>query len=429
MSDLYSILCILRCDVDSGKGTLSDIWHEYKLLFLFATIISSTATVWTYVKWKSGRPKVTITPILSIPGIVSAKSKKTGWLDDRTDFKALPERVDGSSIIEEKGDLLLPDVLPAPSRPRLKVKRVTGSKEDRKSRASAPKPREIQTLVFFYSLTGTTEKYARIFLEDLKTNSDNASSLILEPRIYDLSYIDFDDYFVAPPKAQDSAKDIQYFYLLLLPSYDIDTPMKTFLGHLRETYYDFRIDTAPLSNLAGYSVFGFGDKEGWATEAEGFCSQAIAVDKWMARLTAGQRAYPMGLCDVKSDTSRRLAEWKDGTTKALLDIAANGGLGEGIMGSGDAIESDEEDLADLDEAPKSDPRKSAKRKMDTPRSNIDDLEDLGSQAHSQQTRSSSTKVPTPLAIDFTFPAISPPPDAPKAMVPTSSTTYAALTKQ
>ena len=52
-----------------------------------------------------------------------------------------------------------------------------------------------------------------------------------------------------------------HFYYLLIPSYDIDTELSNFLTHLQETHNDFRIDTAPLSGLAGYSVFGFGDAQ------------------------------------------------------------------------------------------------------------------------------------------------------------------------
>ena len=69
-----------------------------------------------------------------------------------------------------------------------------------------------------------------------------------------------------PPKADAGVK---YFYIVLQPSYDIDTILDNFTEHLQETHNDFRIDTAPLSSLVGYTVFGFGDKEGWPTEEEG----------------------------------------------------------------------------------------------------------------------------------------------------------------
>jgi tRNA wybutosine-synthesizing protein 1 len=53
---------------------------------------------------------------------------------------------------------------------------------------------------------------------------------------------------------------------MCIPTYNIDTIINTFLDHLNETHHDFRIDTASLSSLAGYSVFGFGDREGWPAD-------------------------------------------------------------------------------------------------------------------------------------------------------------------
>jgi len=107
-----------------------------------------------------------------------------------------------------------------------------------------------QPLVFFSSLTGTTQKLATAFAENLKHLS-SAQAHILEPQLHDLSYVDLDDYFIAGPKAPNSlpSSEIRYFFCFLIPSYDIDTILNTFLAHLDETHNDFRIDTAPLSAL------------------------------------------------------------------------------------------------------------------------------------------------------------------------------------
>ena len=86
--------------------------------------------------------------------------------------------------------------------------------------------------------------------------------------------------------------------------------------------------------------------EGWPTEEEGFCSQSREVDKWMARLTGRKRAYPLGMADVKSEAEERLQDWRVGVQDALVEIAEGRGLGEGVPGSGDPIESDEEDVAE-----------------------------------------------------------------------------------
>ena len=151
--------------------------------------------------------------------------------------------------------------------------------------------------------------------------------------------------------------------MILIPTYNIDSIVDVFLEHLKETHNDFRVDTGPLSGLVGYSVFGFGDREGWPTEAEGFCGQAISVDKWMAKLTARKRAFPLGVGDVKRDAIRRITEWRLGTQEALEDIATGKGLGEGVPGSGNAVESDEDDIEDEEQ---------------NETTSLNDLEDIGS---------------------------------------------------
>lgn len=315
-------------------------------------------------------------------------------------------------------------------RPRLAPKKVIGSASRRQLTSRESSIERIQPLVFFSSLTGSTEAYAAKFSEDLRSSLKGQSSTILDPLIHDLSYIDYEDFFITPPKSTPATHDLKYLYLLLLPTYNIDTVLNLFLTHLQETHHDFRIDTAPLSGLVGYSVFGFGDKEGWNTEEEGFCSQAIEVDKWMAKLTARKRVFPLGLGDVKSDVQQRLEEWGNGVSKALMDIVAQGGLGEGVVGSGDAVESDEEDI---DESPsKIKDSLGNKKKMLRSTSRVDDLEDLGGRVQKDIANSTfEPDVPSSLLpIDFTTsnkPSLAPP-DL-KEMVPLSSPTHAALTKQ
>ncbi|KAL8948488.1 MAG: hypothetical protein Q9222_005331 [Ikaeria aurantiellina] len=297
-------------------------------------------------------------------------------------------------------------------------RRIDGSKTRKQRQTPGSKTCKLQPLIFFSSLTGTTEKYSSNFAKDLQSSLKDEQA-ILPPVTYDLSYIDYDEYFIKPPQQFPSTENVRYIYLLLLPTYNIDTVLTTFINHLQETHHDFRIDTASLSDVAGYSVFGFGDREGWKTEAEGFCSQALEVDKWMARLTSRKRAFPLGMGDVKTDVIERLKEWTDGISRVLRDIVSHGGLGEGISGSGDAIESDEED----------DNVKDMSRQTETPvhrrrqgQTTLDDLEDIRSP--------SETPKEPPLPIDFTtFQPSKPAAEEPTEMVPVASPTYAALTKQ
>lgn len=293
-------------------------------------------------------------------------------------------------------------------------KTVKGQKKPKKTVVSAPsfdhKIDKIQPLIFFQSLSGTTERYATHFTKVLSefTAGCDQSLSFLKPQLHDISYIEYDDYFISPPKAEANVK---HFYIILLPTYNIDTVLDNFLENLQETHNDFRIDTAPLRSLLGYSVFGFGDKEGWPTEVEGFCSQARDVDKWMARLTGRKRAYPLGMGDVKTETEERLQEWRLGVQEALVEIAEGRGLGDGVPGSGDPAESDEEEESEEDNGQST---------------RVDEIEELGGMVDSSSA--------TPIPVDFTTykpksKSLMKPSAAPKEMVPTSSPTYAALTKQ
>ncbi|KAI9884954.1 MAG: serine/threonine protein kinase [Watsoniomyces obsoletus] len=308
--------------------------------------------------------------------------------------------------VKKSQDVQWVETPPNKSRPPLKPKRVVGKKlVTRKPSNRAPivntsgSPSKIEVLVFYASITGRTEISAKRFVEQLSSsllpsNDDNDTTFTI--RLFDLSQIDYDEYFTSLPTISDQP-DSSYFYLFLIPSYDIDTILDTFLGHLQDTHYDFRVDKAPLRGLLGYSVFGFGDREGWPTEESGFCGQAKQLDKWLARLSQGRRAFPLGFGDVKSDDGDfKMEEWREGITQVILGLKEHGGsLGEGVVGSGDAIESDEEEE---DEAI---PKKNA----------VDDMEEIGRSSSVTTIKSTTTSSTT------------------KEMVPKSSPTYTALTKQ
>jgi tRNA wybutosine-synthesizing protein 1 len=146
-------------------------------------------------------------------------------------------------------------------------KRVQGKKpaktvSGRRANNEESHPLSIQPVIFFASLTTTTERYANVLLEDLRAVARERADLenreygLLPPQIHDISYIDFDDFFAAAPKPPSTSPGTRYLYCILIPTYNIDTVLNTLLGHLDEIHNDFRIDTAPLSQLAGYSVFG-----------------------------------------------------------------------------------------------------------------------------------------------------------------------------
>ena len=388
----------LYCNFASANSRfwpqLLKLWHDHRIVILGAVILISIS-IWTIIQLKASQRNV------EPPGFTKTQEV---------------------TVVQEPKKII--------SRTRQLPKRVTGSKMAPKAKVEATAVR-IQPLVFYFSLTETTKPYANELQLNSMSTSNEQNSKILEPKLYDLAELEHEDFFEHLPQEPDA--EVYYLYLLLIPSYNIDTALENFLTCLKETHNDFRVGTAPLADVLGYSVFGFGDREGWPTEAEGFCSQAIEVDKWMAKLTGRKRAFPLGLGDVKSDVKLRYEEWSTGVSNALTDIIANGGLGEGVPGSGDAVESDEEEeegnpeqqeIAQMETSTAQNP---TRRSRNQRKPGVDDLEDLGSKAPPNDTSSTSL-----IPIDFTTSSSKPTPTPPatlKAMVPINSPTYASLTKQ
>jgi tRNA wybutosine-synthesizing protein 1 len=394
------------------------VWHSYRLSILVA--VASIAVILRISR--KFQPKSKALTASSIPPSPRSQTPEK--------FEEIRPGESGKQVVTEKA-------APKPvagNEPVQKLasgpKRVSGKKPLKVGRRPEPGQGSpvsfIQPIIFYASLTGTTERYAQVLLEDLQTaareraDPENRGQGLLPPQIHDLSYVDFDDYFTTAPKPPSTSPGTRYVYCLLVPTYNIDTVLNTFLGHLDETHHDFRIDTSSLSTLAGYSVFGFGDKEGWPTEEEGFCSQAKELDRWMAKLTGKKRAYPLGFGDVKNDAESALKEWSRGLQDILFDILENGGLGEGVPGSGDPLESDEEDLDD-EASDESNGKRSKRGKGQS----VVDLEDIKMGSDAQAGSGS------PIPVDFTTggkpAAVSQASE--KEMVPKTSPTYAALTKQ
>ncbi|KAF7596906.1 hypothetical protein BBP40_011951 [Aspergillus hancockii] len=404
-------------EVSFTEGLLT-VWHSYRLSILVAVAsIAIILRISRTFQFKSKAPTASSIP----PSPRSQSPEKFGQTRPGEIKKEVEteKRVSNPVAGNETAQKLASGPKRVSGKKPLKVGR-------RKDSDQGPRVSFIQPIIFFASLTGTTERYAQVLLEDLQTaarergNPENRERGLLPPQIHDLSYVDFDDYFTTAPKPPSTSPGTRYVYCLLIPTYNIDTVLNTFLGHLDETHHDFRIDTSSLSTLAGYSVFGFGDKEGWPTEEEGFCSQAKELDRWMAKLTGRKRAYPLGFGDVKNDAESALKEWSRGLQDILFDILEHGSLGEGVPGSGDPLESDEEDLDD-EASDESNTKRSKRNKGQA----VVDLEDIKMGSDAQATSGS------PIPVDFTTggkpAAVSQ--STEKEMVPKTSPTYAALTKQ
>lgn len=361
------------------------LWHLHRLEVLLSAG-ALIACVRLAIHWRHTRRKeIVLTPPLGT--LVEEKVP----LVTKNDLVA----ADHYTPIATKPSAREQAIKPGPKRVT-GVKRTKATSKHLSQSSEADKNITIQPLIFHFSLGGTTKSHATQLPHQLPSHPN-----VLAPILHDLTEIDYDDFFVSPPKPEST--NIIYFYAFLIPSYDISTELDNFLDHLKETHHDFRIDTAPLSGLAGYAVFGFGDREGWIDEQAGFGKDATAVDRWMARLTAGKRAWPVGMGDVKSktDVEDRLKEWTEGVGGILKELAEGRGLGEGVDGAGAAIESGDEEEEDDGISQ----TRNAKRKPAT-QSQTGDLEDI--------------KPPVP--VDFTTTNL-------KAMVPTNSPTYTSLTKQ
>lgn len=394
---------------DSTDGWI-DIWHNHR-----GPIILATTTV-----------------LLAFRYYVHRNEEREGLLvlDKKFDEKEKPVIGDDTpkTIVDEKQNL---KTAAGPRRIKGGLAKSPPSQNQEKRRGNGP----VKIYVFFSSITTKTQKVAEGYVEKLAARIDQFSEesgrQFLRPELKDLTEIDFEDYFVTAPKVDE---DADIFYLFLIPSYNIDTINDTFLQHLEETHHDFRIDTASLSSLMGYSVFGFGDTEGWPNEAEGFCFQAKEIDKWMAKLTARKRAYPVGMGDLKGDHAARFAEWATGVQDVITSAARTGSLGEGVPGSGEPVESDPEDVEDeeYDDGEVILGDETSNTKSNGSR-DLDDMEDLGKMIQPSDSAKATKKTKAPLAVDFTTYSGSSkkkgPTAAPKEMVAKNSPTYAALTKQ
>lgn len=320
---------------------------------------------------------------------------------------------------------------------------------------------DIQVLIFYSTLTGSTQQYAEKLQKELfSTNGEGVYSTLSIPtpsnslssvplqrsflpaEIYNLEEIELDDYFISLPKSH-SEKKVKYVYLLVVPTYETDSPVAPFLDHLQETHNDFRIDTAPLRSLAGFSVFGFGDSSEWPAEEGKFCKDAVGVDKWMGKLTGGRkgsrRMFPVGMGDVnpasakgkeEGNASDSLNEWRIHLEDTMREYAATGQLGD-VTDWRTAVESGDED-SDVEQEP------------DTPNSGdeIVDVEDLGGVIKKNPDVAKKGGLLQKsfrqglLPVDFTSPAGKKAlengegqnPDR-KEMVPKGGVTYEALTKQ
>lgn len=163
--------------------------------------------------------------------------------------------------------------------------------------------------IFYTTLTGSSKRIATLLHEKIcAIDGRTASTKLLS---LDDDVDDLEEYFMKTPK-----NDSPSIYLMVLPSYETDSPIDYFLEHLEDTYQDFRVDKYPLQALAGFAVLGLGDSESWGGSQ--FCYQAKLADKWLAKL-GGRRLFPLGQNCMKVDELKKAIEWIDRFCELLAD--------------------------------------------------------------------------------------------------------------
>jgi tRNA wybutosine-synthesizing protein 1 len=421
--NFYDLAGGAEADYPSFSDVL-DLWHEYRIPIIMSTLFV-LSLVRIYLHSTQEREPLRVLPngYEKVPQNGSTRPNEKPKVVVKEDDSEGSENAGTKN--EKKGGKQ------GPRRIKGDVNRKSSKNTDAGSEA-----RKIQVLVFYSSLTASTEKITQTFAQELAASlgcadDKNPNPKFLPPKVLDLAEVDYDEYFITPPKVDGEQTD--FFYLFAIPSYNIDSINDNLLEHLKETHHDFRIDTSPLAPILGYSVFGFGDREGWPTEEEGFCFQAKEVDKWMAKLSGRKRAYPLGMGDWKRDGKERLLEWRTGLTDVLKQLERTGSLGDGVPGSGDPLESDDEEEAEDDgEVVVEEVAVSKTTKRDGSGS-IEDVEDIGRIMELSRADGPGQKPAAPLAIDFTTEGKQVTKKTVtvtvKEMVPKNSPTYTALTKQ
>jgi len=416
---------------DIFSAGLISIWHSVRfpvLLIVTASVIG--LRLWSSLQALQAQETVYIgAKDLKLPGLTT-DSKRTS--DSPTTNgttttkpparKPSPRRVTGGTVKSKKAPLNRKKALPV---------------------AESTDFDTIQPIIFYASLTTTTSQLAETLHKTLFSDpastaypvfsvatpatsprpADSLPRRILPPLLHDLESIELDDYFQTLPTPLKSGT--KFVYLILLPTYDPpeQSPSHPFVEHLDDTHHDFRIDTAPLRALGGFSVFGVGDSSEWGDDKR-FCRDAKLADKWLGKLTGGtasRRIFPIGFGDCnpdsegKGDVEAQLKDWAVHLEESVKEYAITGELGERADLRA-AVESGDED-SDVDEAEDEGVDGGA----------MVDVEDIGRiiAKGKQQGKPNQGGV---FAIDFTTKSKKSSEEA-KEMVPKGGPTYNALTKQ
>jgi tRNA wybutosine-synthesizing protein 1 len=156
--------------------------------------------------------------------------------------------------------------------------------------------KESPIYIFYSSLTGSSKRVALQLYNTLVDNNNNIPKDQINLLSIDDDLEDLDSYFLNIPNITKDSKTFP-IYILILPSYESDSPIDYFLEFLQDTATDFRVDKYPLKSLSGFAALGLGDSESWP---ELFCYQSKLADKWLSKLGA-RRIFPLGQLCIKNN--------------------------------------------------------------------------------------------------------------------------------
>ncbi|KAG4305406.1 hypothetical protein PORY_000962 [Pneumocystis oryctolagi] len=195
---------------------------------------------------------------------------------------------------------------------------------------------DVHVTVLYQTLMGSTEKYAKLLYDIISPYFEEKVSF------ENINFVeDLDDYFVSPKNPQSR------IFVLVIPSYEIDSPVDMFITMLKDTLYDFRVGSMPLRDLKGYAILGLGDQEGWPQQK--FCYQAREVDKYLSKLGA-RRIAPMCCGDVKGNIVNDIQIWAN----KVLTVIKNKAIPELISdisdeSDNDTLEDNENSVVDMED--------------------------------------------------------------------------------
>lgn len=299
---------------------LIDLWHEYRSLILTLVGVLCVA----YYK--------AVQNVRDMEKRQEAVLKEKEWYNQRAQENQKKKEEEGEKKTKEAAPL--PVDFTTTRKPRSGPKKFTGQKPKKAHGRELPSAAS-KMIIFYSTLTGTSQRYAE------KVHKKMCEVMEKEPELQNLDYLeDMDPYFVTPNKELDNT-----IYLLVVPSYETESPLDYFIEMLKDTYNDFRIDSRPLAKLAGFSVFGLGDSEGWPDEDK-YCYQAKRVDKLMGKLGA-KRIFPLGTGCVKTSIESSVDSYMEHLENTLKDPSPPEEVD--IVDSDDEEEDSSDDVIDVED--------------------------------------------------------------------------------